>query len=191
MSTSNNLRTRFRALFTRAAPEPETEEMPFDPEWEELLAWAQVSKPGAEQEGGNVNAEDREWAKLIQAARERNQPGDRPEDEAEWAAAIGRAKSTQDSATAPPRPARRQFDRRTWEERIERARQRATELKRAAQDGNRAADGASLRTRLERLVARAGAMTAAAPESEDAAPATASEEAQWQAAIQRAKTGHA
>ena len=188
---SRTLSKRFLALFKGSPPELqeglEEGQLPFDPEWAELLSWAEVSRPATEMRGEDVSAEEQEWAEVIAAARLRGQPreeADRAEwaaaipvatqssestEEAEWAAAIGRAKMV--LGRAPGLPAMRQPTSRQVES-----------------NGNGA--GASLRERIERLAARAGITTAPTPAGEQELGSSA-EEAQWHAAIQRAKAGNA
>jgi hypothetical protein len=164
MSISSNLGRRLRALFRAPPPEPEAApgEMPFDPEWEELLVWADVLGTRDTRGGGNVDAEEKEWAERIRAARERHRmrsattalrtPGVSAED-AEWAAAIARAKSSQ--------------------------------------DGKRGGLSSRTRHRLERLIKRAAAATGSPPAASDGPSVPGSEEAEWRAAIERAKSGRA
>jgi hypothetical protein len=127
MSTSSNLRTRIRALFGGPSPEADMEvepsEMPFDPEWEELLSWAEVAaRPAPEPASGHLDDEEEEWAASLEAAKA-------------WSAR------------------REEAEEREWQERIQQARHR--------------------------------------PSPPEPAEEPFSEEAQWEAAIQRAKTGQA
>ncbi len=116
-------------------------------------------------------------------------------DEAEWTAAIQRAKvdrfvaalTPRTPGTPPPLPpslpppfppadrARPSFDLRAWEERIDRATRRPT----PAVAPTAIADGRSIRARLERLAVRASEVQEAREEEE-----------LWQAAIRQAKTGN-
>jgi hypothetical protein len=124
MSTGSNLRTRIRALLRRREPDTEEAPMPFDPEWEELLAWAEVAPRAPEPAAGEGEAQEENWAALIEAARER--AGRREEveeaqwaaamdaarqrdrqaeaEEAEWAAAIGRAAAVRATEAGDPAP---------------------------------------------------------------------------------------
>jgi hypothetical protein len=162
-------------------------------------------RPRAEQaDRPSAEAEQREWEALIATAKQRQEQ--RTDSEAaDWAAAIERAKALPRVAIARtsgelarPSPSRevrnpsrvlKTIDQREWEERIARARQRPTP---AASDVVRDGARPSLRDRLERLAARAAEVAgarASAPRN-PAAP-TEEEEAQWRAAIHKAKTGHA
>ena len=88
---SHNLRRGFLGLFKgEPLPEPEEAPMPPDPEWDELLAWAQVSRPVVARAAEGSEAEEQEWAVRIEAARQRARQRAEAEaaDEAEWAAAI-------------------------------------------------------------------------------------------------------
>jgi hypothetical protein len=205
MSTGNTLRTRIRALFRRAKPELEGDDapMPPDPEWDELLDWAEVCRASTPQPvqaatqdlerrpdadaptplKEQAEEDDRAWAAAIASARQR-QAAMEAEEEAEWAAAIEKARRV-----APPGRPRPTFARRDWEERIERIRARAAELERRRRSGTMTSNGASLRERIDRLAARVAATASRRPESEQAAGP--SEEDLWQVAIQRAKTGNA
>jgi hypothetical protein len=123
--------------------------------------------------------EQSEWAALIALAKQRQEERQAAQVEvideaAAWTAAIDRAKAFQ-------RPA---IDQSAWEERIARARRRPTP---AASEAQRP----SLRDRLERLVTRAGTLTSKPSAPRPSAAPTAAEEAQWRAAIHRAKTGNA
>jgi hypothetical protein len=113
--------------------------------------------------------ESGEWARM-----EGRELTDEEEEEAEWADAIERAKLRMKVVSLPPPfPARQSFDLRAWEERIDRA---------TKSRSDQSAPRSSIRERLERLAARA-------TEAQDRQEIQ-TEEALWQAAIRRAKTGH-
>jgi hypothetical protein len=164
----DNLRNRLGSLFRRRPP-PESEkvELDPDPEWDELLAWAEVTerRPGpgpSMEEGGDMRGEEQEWAERIESAQKRL--GREVGSEASaWAAAIARAKAVAEES-----------DQAEWAAAIARAKvgasQGAAAVSRLLAQGERREGGAGAGNGWKKGLDR--------------------EEAQWQAAIRRAKGGH-
>jgi colicin import membrane protein len=183
-----HLGRRLRALFRHLPLPPEEPfEMGPDPEWDELLAWAEVANR-AEPEGGKMETEKEDWSAAVRIAKQKAEqavslPAQLDVERAEWEAAIARAQAQAKQA---------ELDAERAAQEAKQAELQAQQAKQAQLDAERAEweaaiAGARAQSKQEVDAERAEWEAAIAGARAQSKQEVDAERTEWDAAIQQAK----